>query len=107
MSASGVPIVNSLRGELERFLVERDCGVQYRAGDADSLACALERVVSDPEGRRRMAQHSSEAATEFDTRLQYSAYVEFVERIHRESALTARTHFKTRAHAGETRSRVP
>jgi glycosyltransferase involved in cell wall biosynthesis len=103
--AAGLPIVNSLRGELERFLAERDIGVQYRAGDAASLADALEHVVSDPEGRRRMARHSSEAAAEFDTRLQYSAYVDFVERVARERAPTLRSRLEPCALAGEAQSR--
>lgn len=82
--AAGLPIVNSLRGELETLVAERGFGIQYSAGDATSLAEALGRLAANEGLRKRMAANSSLAAMEFDTNVQYAKYAEFVERLRRE-----------------------
>ena len=52
--AGGLAVVSSLRGEVERLLAEHDCGVSYRAGDAESLAAQLAELAADPVRRRRL-----------------------------------------------------
>jgi glycosyltransferase involved in cell wall biosynthesis/ribosomal protein S18 acetylase RimI-like enzyme len=79
--AAGLPLVNSLRGELEQLLIARDMGIQYQAGNAVSLADALERLASDPGGRQRMAQNSYRAATGFDLHAQYARYADLIEKV--------------------------
>lgn len=77
--AAGLPIVNSLRGELEDFLREHQSGIQYIAGDPNSLVSALESLATDEERRQLMAQNSFDAAMEFDEHVQYRKYVDLIE----------------------------
>jgi glycosyltransferase involved in cell wall biosynthesis len=56
-------------------------GVQYQAGSAVSLADALDRLASDPDSRRRMAQHSYRAASDFDLQTQYAKYADLIEQV--------------------------
>jgi glycosyltransferase involved in cell wall biosynthesis len=77
--AAGLPLVNSLRGELESFIRERAIGVQYKAGDPVSLADALDMLGTDDERRQGMARNSYDAAVLFDQHVQYTKYVRFLE----------------------------
>jgi len=79
--AAGLPIVNSLRGELENFLMERQIGIQYAAGDAKSLANALEELASDVDKRRKMAENSYKAAMMFDKQTQYTKFIEVLQKV--------------------------
>lgn len=76
--AAGLPLVSSLRGELERFLRRRGAGVQYQAGDAASLSDALRQLACDQQGRSAMAGCSRECAPEFDEERQYRKFVHLV-----------------------------
>jgi glycosyltransferase involved in cell wall biosynthesis len=78
---AGLPIVNSLRGELEKFLSENQIGIQYVAGDANSLANALEELASDPDKRRAMAENSYRAAMMFDKNVQYSKFIDVIRQV--------------------------
>lgn len=78
--AAGLPIVSSLKGELERLLQSRRIGIQYAAGDARSLAASLELLAGDGSLRRELAQNSYECAAQFDRRIQYSRFVAAVEK---------------------------
>lgn len=77
--AAGLPIVNSLRGELEQLLRDRQIGIQYNAGDPESLAGALESLAADEGLRNHMARNSHDAAMDFDQNVQYGRYVDFIE----------------------------
>jgi glycosyltransferase involved in cell wall biosynthesis len=79
--AAGLPIVNSLRGELENFLHDHQIGVQYKAGDPTSLASALESLAVDKGRRLMMARNAYDAAMEFDQNVQYLKFVDLVERV--------------------------
>jgi glycosyltransferase involved in cell wall biosynthesis len=81
--AAGLPIVNSLRGELEAFLQKNKIGVQYSAGDSYSLASSLDDLALDCQLRRVMAKNSYQAASQFDSRVQYGIFADFVEKIAR------------------------
>jgi len=79
--AAGLPIVNSLRGELEKFLRENQIGIQYVAGDANSLATAIEELASDPDKRRAMAENSYKAAMMFDKKTQYPKFIDVLQQV--------------------------
>ena len=70
--AAGLPIVSSLRGELESLLRDRGVGVQYTAGDADSLACVLARLARDRDARAAMGRNARWLAQEFVADRQYA-----------------------------------
>jgi len=80
--AAGLPIVNSIKGFLEQFLRERQIGVQYSAGDAKSLAAALEKLTSNASIRREMAKRTRDVAGEFDSDLQYGRFASLLEHLH-------------------------
>ena len=71
--AAGLPIVNSLRGELADLLETRQIGLPYLAGDPESLATALRRLTFDEKLRTGMARRSFATAGEFDRKVQYGA----------------------------------
>lgn len=77
--AAGLPIVNSLRGELESLLRDRQMGIQYEAGNSQSLADALETLAADKDRRSMMARNSYDAAMDFDQHVQYQKFVGLVE----------------------------
>jgi len=77
--AAGMPIVSSLRGELEEFLKENDIGIQYEAGNPVSLADALEKLTTDPSARVRMARNAQDKAYLFDSKVLYAQYADFIE----------------------------
>jgi glycosyltransferase involved in cell wall biosynthesis len=79
--AAGLPVANSIGGFLERLLGERRIGVQYKAGDAESLAAVLDRLSCDDEMRRSMVENAKSAAREFDSALQYGRFVDLLERL--------------------------
>ena len=79
--AAGLPMVSSLRGEMESFLRDHQIGIQYTAGDPNSLASALVSLAADRELRELMARNSYDAATLFDSRIQYKNYVDLIERV--------------------------
>ena len=76
--AAGLPLVSSLAGELARYIRERGIGLPYRAGDPDSLACALEEIAGNTALRSALAARSRECGMEFDRRTQYSKVVDLV-----------------------------
>lgn len=79
--AAGLPIVNSLKGELEAFLRRTDAGVQYRAGDGSDLANKLDELANDPAGLRRMGERSWALGEEFDARVQFRGFVDLANRL--------------------------
>jgi glycosyltransferase involved in cell wall biosynthesis len=85
--AAGLPVVNSLQGELEVFLGTNRVGVQYRAGDPVSLASALSLLADDSGRRREMAGNSYNAAFKFDRRVQYGRFADLVEQVGNDSRI--------------------
>jgi glycosyltransferase involved in cell wall biosynthesis len=77
--AAGLPMVNSVRGELAEVLHRADAGLSYEAGNALSLSDALLHFAADDSERLRMARHSRSLAAEFDSRRQYPMLVKLVE----------------------------
>jgi glycosyltransferase involved in cell wall biosynthesis len=79
--AAGLPVINSIRGPLEHLLRERRIGMQYAAGDADSLAATLMCLSGDHCLRQEMAQNALAQAEVFDTRIQYAGFAKLIETI--------------------------
>jgi glycosyltransferase involved in cell wall biosynthesis len=79
--AAGLVVVNSLKGELEGRVCDRELGIAYRAGDAASLAKALCYLADNPEMRVRMRENSYAAALEFDQARQFPKIVSLVEKV--------------------------
>jgi glycosyltransferase involved in cell wall biosynthesis len=54
--AAGLPVVASAVGGLPELVEEDETGTLVPAGDADALAAALQRLIEDPERRRRLGR---------------------------------------------------
>lgn len=83
--AAGVAILNTLPGECAALVSDNGCGLNYQAGDADSLFGAIKRIVDHPEERWAMGAAARKLAeTRFDRRIISRTYVEFLERVARD-----------------------
>jgi glycosyltransferase involved in cell wall biosynthesis len=54
--ASGVPVVGSDSGEIPIIIRESGGGIVFREGDVESCTVALQRIMADVDGRKRMAE---------------------------------------------------
>jgi glycosyltransferase involved in cell wall biosynthesis len=77
--AAGLPIVNSLGGDLSKMLSSNNAGIQYLAEDCESLFGALTYLSSHPSKREEMAKNSFNLAMNFDQDTQYKKFAKFVE----------------------------
>lgn len=84
--AAGLPIVNSLPGEVARRLAQDGAGVSYASGDAGSLADALQSLAADRPRLAGMADNAWKAAMHFDKAAQYAHFSDLVERAGRPAA---------------------
>lgn len=75
--AGGLAIVNSLPGEAAQLVADHGCGAQYTAGDAGSLARAVEGLAAEP---TRLAESRRNARRLFDAQFSIgSLYPRFAE----------------------------
>jgi glycosyltransferase involved in cell wall biosynthesis len=79
--AAGLPIINSLRGELASVLEREGAGVQYQAGNANSLASCLQALTADGEQRMALSQRSYQLAEVFDRDRQCRDLPFFIQRV--------------------------
>ena len=83
--AAGLPIINSLVGDLSSLLLSYNAGLNYEAEDSESLVNALHLLASDQKKREIMAKNSYDLASDFDTKIQYEKVAELVERVARKT----------------------
>lgn len=84
--SAGVAILNTLPGECGTLVTDSGCGLNYEAGNADSLFEAIRRVVERPDERRAMGAAARQLAeARFDRGVISAKYVEFLERVSRDS----------------------
>jgi glycosyltransferase involved in cell wall biosynthesis len=77
--AAGLPVVNSLRGEVSQLITQRKIGVQYAAENAHDLKEKLLLLSNNTQLRQEMASNSYLAGMEFDKNIQYRKCVDLVE----------------------------
>lgn len=80
-SAAGLPIVNSLTGEVQQVIRERNLGLTYEAGSPTDLTDKIEELVEDPRRMRQMGRNSWDIAMEFDAILQFDGFVDLIENV--------------------------
>lgn len=56
--SGGLPVLSSLRGELEQILSEYDCGLTYEAGNVQVLVDAILYLKNNPEKREQMGKNA-------------------------------------------------
>jgi glycosyltransferase involved in cell wall biosynthesis len=80
--AAGLPIISSVKGELEGLIRDEGIGLQYEAGNADSLAKAIIELHDNPQGRLEMGQTARKLAEErFDMNKEYPKFEEFLHKV--------------------------
>ena len=80
--AAGLPILSSLGGECEQMLMGEGIGLSYQAGDAESLADAIQRLMKNPAVVKEMASRARKLfQSRFSAQVVYSAYAEYLEGI--------------------------
>jgi glycosyltransferase involved in cell wall biosynthesis len=80
--AAGLPVVASAVGGIPELVADGETGLLVPPGDADALAAALQRLVGDPELRRRMGAASAERAErEFSLEAVRAAHVALYDRL--------------------------
>jgi glycosyltransferase involved in cell wall biosynthesis len=83
--AAGLPIINSLVGDLSSLLLTYNAGLNYEAEDSESLVNAIQLLASDQKKREIMANNSYDLASDFDIKIQYRKVAELVETIARKN----------------------
>lgn len=77
----GLPLINSLGREVERLVREKEVGVQYEAGNSESMWNAFLKLYSNREFRFRLSNNSKKLGEFFTYKAQYFGYVSFVRNV--------------------------
>lgn len=80
-TAAGLPVVNSLRGEVSDVIARNRIGLQYVAGDVDDLHSKLLAMAADRPGLLEIAARSLEIGAEYDQHVQYAKMTRLVEQV--------------------------
>jgi glycosyltransferase involved in cell wall biosynthesis len=80
--AAGLTLLSSLRGEMEDLIRKEEIGLQYRAGDADSLVAGILWLVNNQQQRQAMGQRARSLFREqFDASVIYPKLAEYLEEV--------------------------
>ena len=80
--SAGLPLVNSLEGEMAELIDRYGFGLNYPPGDIDGLCRCIERLVSDSALHQQMSLNASKFFKEFgDADKIYGEYAEHIERL--------------------------
>jgi len=80
--AGGLPILSSLRGELETLIRDEKIGLQYQAGDMNSLIRGIQWFVENKQEREKMGMRGQKILKErFSAKVVYPKLVEHIEHI--------------------------
>jgi glycosyltransferase involved in cell wall biosynthesis len=80
--AAGLPVINSMGGELEVLIREEDLGLPYEAGRVESLRDAILNLYEAPETRAAMGARGRQLSRErYDRRVAYAAMLELVDKV--------------------------
>ena len=78
---AGLPIVNSLKGDLSDILLKHNAGLNFEAENVRSLVEVLQVLVSSPSKLETMAKNSYNLASLFDEKIQYKKVLDMVEKL--------------------------
>lgn len=80
-TAAGLPVINSLHGEVKDVIHINGIGIQYKGGNVQSLTDALLELASDNSLREAMAKRSYEVGMSFDKNLQFGRLALLIEKL--------------------------
>jgi glycosyltransferase involved in cell wall biosynthesis len=78
---AGLPVLNSLKGDLGQMVEENSVGLQYEAGNAESLAEMMTVLCSNADLRCKMSRNARLLGESFDVAKQYYKFVNVVENV--------------------------
>jgi len=85
--SAGLPVVSSLRGELEKLLAGNRCGVTYPEGNPEGLAACLEKLYDDRQELATLSQASKRLyLREFTAETVYGELADYLETMARHHA---------------------
>jgi glycosyltransferase involved in cell wall biosynthesis len=79
--AAGLPIINSLGGDLAQILKDNEAGINYEAENIESLVVAIKKLVSNSKLRKSMSEKSFQLAMAFDIDCQYDKFLKIIEKV--------------------------
>jgi len=79
--AYGIPVVNSLGRELASIISTHNIGLNYKAEDFSDLYTKVSQLLSDDLSRIEMKDNALKLSQDFDLKVQYSKYCDFIEEI--------------------------
>lgn len=80
-TAAGLPVVNSLTGEVGKLIEEHSLGLNYTAGDSIDLAAKISALCADPALRAKFAKNAHDIADIFSAPQQFDQYVDLIEEL--------------------------
>ena len=78
---AGLPIVNSLKGDLSDILLKHNAGSNFEPENARSLVEVLQGLINSPSKLETMAKNSYNLASLFDEKIQYKKVLDMVEKL--------------------------
>jgi glycosyltransferase involved in cell wall biosynthesis len=80
--SAGLPIINSLEGEMAKLIEQHQFGLNYLPGDLDGLYKCVERIASDPILHQQMSQNASRFFNDYGNADKiYEEYAEHIENL--------------------------
>ena len=80
--AFGLPILNSLNGELSELIMRESIGMNYHSGDPHSLATAIRRFMRDPDYTAACSRRSSQLfKLRYESNIIYASMTSHLENI--------------------------
>ena len=80
--ATGIPIINSIPGELKRLLKDNQAGIYYEGGNSESLVSAIEFILNNDQERQEMGINARRLAEQnYDRNKIYPKIIPFLEEL--------------------------
>jgi glycosyltransferase involved in cell wall biosynthesis len=80
--SAGIPVVSSLKGEISNMIKKYRLGLNYRAGDRNSLFYCIKKVLDRPNLREVMSRNALKFFRDFgDADRIYENYAQHIERL--------------------------
>lgn len=79
--AAGLPTINSLGRDWGELVENKKVGLNYKPENVSSLVSCIEMLCSDPKLKHSMRLNCLRLAEQFDEKVQYGRYVNFVNQI--------------------------
>lgn len=75
-----LPILSSVKGEMQKLLEDWNCGITYENNSPESLVMAINIIESNPESRMQMSANAGKCyRAMFDSDIVYENYVRYIE----------------------------